>query len=119
MLSKKLILVKFITVIGLSAIVLYFITNGSFSGVNGLPENDETIVKNALINPVKTNVSLRDSIVSFGMGLLARLMLKLPAARMDLIVRALFTMFFSIIKFRYHGVLHNSVILVKKSRLKA
>lgn len=72
MISKKINPVKFATLIGLSAIVLYFIAYGSLRGVNSLPERNETIVKNTLINPVKTNASLRDSIVDFGTKLLGK-----------------------------------------------
>ncbi|WP_291103116.1 MULTISPECIES: C40 family peptidase [unclassified Flavobacterium] len=72
MISKKINPVKFATLIGLSVIVLYFIAYGSLSGDNSLPENDGTIVKNTLINPVETNVSLRDSIVGFGTKLLGK-----------------------------------------------
>jgi cell wall-associated NlpC family hydrolase len=38
--------------------------------VKRVPERDETMTKDTLINPIKVNVSLRDSIVSFGMKLL-------------------------------------------------
>lgn len=62
--------VKFVTLLGLVIIVLCFIAYGSLKRINSVPENDESIVKNALINPVKTDVFLRDSIVGFGMELL-------------------------------------------------
>lgn len=51
---------------GLVVIVLCFITYNSLKGANCLNKNDETIA----INPVETNISLRDSIVDFGMELL-------------------------------------------------
>lgn len=70
MISKKINPLKFLTLIGLSAIVLYFIAYGLLREVNSLPERNETNVKNELINPIKTDVPLRDSIVNFGMGLL-------------------------------------------------
>ncbi|WP_291103120.1 MULTISPECIES: C40 family peptidase [unclassified Flavobacterium] len=72
MTSKKINPVKFASLIGLVIIVLCFIAYGSLKRINSLPENDETIVKKTLINPVKTNVSLRDSIVGFGMELLGK-----------------------------------------------
>lgn len=50
----------------LVVIVLCFITYDSLKGANCLNKNDETIA----INPAGTNLSLRDSIVDFGMELL-------------------------------------------------
>lgn len=70
MIDKKINPLKLVIIIALSAIVLYFIAYGTMRGANSLPERNETNVKNALINPIKTNDSLRDSIVNFGMGLL-------------------------------------------------
>lgn len=70
MTSKKIKLLKFATLIGLSIIVLCIIPFGLLREAKSLPEMDETIIKDTLINPNKINVSLRDSIVSFGMKLL-------------------------------------------------
>lgn len=70
MISKKINPVKFVTLIGLSIIVMCFLDYGSLGKVNSLPENEQTIIANTLINSDRTNVGLRDSIVGFGMGLL-------------------------------------------------
>lgn len=51
---------------GLVVLVLCFITYDSLKGANSLNKKDKTIA----INPIETNVSLRDSIVDFGMDLL-------------------------------------------------
>jgi len=69
MTSKKINLLKFAKLIGFPLIVL-FIAYVSLREVKGLHQSDETIVIDALINPIKINVSLRDSIVSYGMELL-------------------------------------------------
>ena len=70
MASKKINLLKFTTLIGLSVIVLCAIVYGSSRGDKRLPERGETAVKETPINPIKINVPLRDSIVNFGMELL-------------------------------------------------
>jgi len=67
---KKINLLKFATLICLSVIVLCIIAYGLLREVKRVPERDETMTKDTLINPIKVNVSLRDSIVSFGMKLL-------------------------------------------------
>lgn len=72
MTSQKINPLKFASLLGLVIIVLCFIAYGSLKRINSVPENNETIVKNALINPVKTNASLRDSIVDFGTKLLGK-----------------------------------------------
>jgi len=69
MIAKKTNPIKFQALIGLSAIIMYFLAYGSLSGINSLPKRNETNAKNALINPIKYNIPLRDSIVNFGMGL--------------------------------------------------
>jgi cell wall-associated NlpC family hydrolase len=70
MTSKKINLLKSATLICLSVIVLCIIAYGLLREVKRVPERDETMTKDTLINPIKVNVSLRDSIVSFGMKLL-------------------------------------------------
>lgn len=63
---KRINPVKFVILIVLSVIIMCFIAYSSFGGVNNLPDTSETI-ENTLIN-----VPLRDSIVSFGKGLLGK-----------------------------------------------
>jgi cell wall-associated NlpC family hydrolase len=70
MTSKKIKLLKFALLFGLSIIVLCIIAYGFLREVKRVPERNETMIKDTLINPIKINVSLRDSIVSFGMKLL-------------------------------------------------
>ncbi|WP_395050672.1 C40 family peptidase [Flavobacterium sp.] len=70
MITKKIYPLILATIIALSAIVVYFIAYGSLGGVNSLPEGDKSNANNELVNPIKTNDSLRDKIVNFGMGLL-------------------------------------------------
>jgi cell wall-associated NlpC family hydrolase len=70
MITKKINPLKFLTLIVLSAIVIYFIAYGSLRGINSLPESNESNANKELINPIETNDSLRDNIVNFGMGLL-------------------------------------------------
>jgi len=60
----------FVTLVGLSVIVLCITTYGLLREVNRLPEKVETVTKATMLNPIEVNVSLRDSIVSFGMNLL-------------------------------------------------
>jgi len=66
---KKINHLKFAILICLPVIVLSIITYGFLREVKRVPERD-TMTKDTLINPIKVNVSLRDSIVSFGMQLL-------------------------------------------------
>lgn len=63
--------VKFASLLGLVIIALCFIAYGSLKRIYS-PKNDEIMVKNALINPVKTNASLRDSVVDFATKLLGK-----------------------------------------------
>jgi cell wall-associated NlpC family hydrolase len=70
MTSKKIKRIKFATLISLLVIVLCIIAYGSFGEIKRVTERDETMTKDTLINQMKVNVSLRDSIVSFGMKLL-------------------------------------------------
>ncbi|MHB1147837.1 MAG: C40 family peptidase [Lutibacter sp.] len=70
MTPKKIHRAKFTTFLGLSLIVLCAHASCSLGEVKRLPERDETIVKNSLVNPINNNVSLENSIVSFGMELL-------------------------------------------------
>lgn len=70
MISKNINPLLLALAIALSAIVMYFVAHGSLRGINSLPESNESNAKNELINPIKTNDSLRDSIVNFGMRLL-------------------------------------------------
>lgn len=65
MTSKKINILKFKTLIGLSIIVLSSVAYGSFKGNIRWPENDGTLVGDT-IKPVK----MRDNIVNFGMELL-------------------------------------------------
>ncbi|MDO9276660.1 MAG: C40 family peptidase [Lutibacter sp.] len=67
MTSKKKHLSKFAVLIGLSVIVLGTRAYCSSRVVDRLTKKDETIVKSA---PIKNNVSLEESIVSYGMELL-------------------------------------------------
>jgi hypothetical protein len=67
MTSKKINRLKFLTIIGLSIITLCIISYSLLSEVNRVPVRDQTVIKDTLINPLKVKVSLRDSIVSFGM----------------------------------------------------
>lgn len=62
--------VKKTAVIVLLAISLCVFAYGSFRSGAGVSDNNEDFVKDAAINPGKINISLRDSIVSFGMELL-------------------------------------------------
>ena len=61
---------KFAILVGLSLLVLSSIAYGSTKAVKGFSHRNEIIIKDTLINPVKNNISLRDSIVNFGMQLL-------------------------------------------------
>ena len=70
MASKKTNSLKLTILIALSVLVLCVIVYGLSRGVQRSPEKDETIIKDTVINPIRINVPLRDSIVSFGMGLL-------------------------------------------------
>jgi cell wall-associated NlpC family hydrolase len=70
MILKKINLLKFATLICFPVIVLFIIAHGLLREVNRVPERNATLIRDALIKPVKVNVSLRDSIVSFGMSLL-------------------------------------------------
>ena len=66
MTSQKIILLKFTTLIGLSLIVSW-IAFGTFKGVNGLPQKNETSTEDTLINSTTGNATLRDRIVNYGM----------------------------------------------------
>ena len=66
MTSQKIILLKFTALIGLSLIVSW-IAFGTFKGVNGLPQKNETNTEDTLINSTISNATLRDSIVNYGM----------------------------------------------------
>jgi len=70
MTSKKINLSKFAAFIGLSLIVLFTNAYCSSREVKRFPEKDETIDKSTLVNPIKNNTSLENSIVNFGMKLL-------------------------------------------------
>lgn len=70
MTSKKINLSKISIFIGLSLFVLYAHASCSSGEVKRLPEDAETIAQNPIINPLKNNTSLKDSIVNFGMTLL-------------------------------------------------
>jgi cell wall-associated NlpC family hydrolase len=63
--TKKIILLKFKTLIALSVIILSSIAYGSFKGNKNSPESVATVVEDT-IKPVK----MRDNIVNFGMDLL-------------------------------------------------
>jgi NlpC/P60 family len=70
---KKINLLKFATIICLSVMGLSVFAFGLLREVKRVPERDERdeiMTKDILINPIKVNVSLRDSIVSFGIKLL-------------------------------------------------
>jgi cell wall-associated NlpC family hydrolase len=69
MAPKTIGFLRFATLIGLPAIVLCIVYD-SLRSVRRAPEKYETMIRDTLVNPVKRNVSLRDSIVDFGMGLL-------------------------------------------------
>mgnify|MGYP002795084548 CR=1 FL=1 len=68
--AKKKHLSKFAALIGLPIIILCIIAYVSFRSTERFPERNETIVKDSLINPIRNNPSLEDSIVSYGMELL-------------------------------------------------
>lgn len=82
MTSKNINRLKLGTTVGLLLIVLVSFAYGSLRGnkvraIKRLPEKEKTIVKDQLIEPSNTyveptkgNVSLRDSIVNYGTGLL-------------------------------------------------
>jgi cell wall-associated NlpC family hydrolase len=67
---KKINLLKLATRICLSIIVLCIIGYSFLREVNRVPERDEAMTKDTLINSIKVTVSLRDSIVNFGIKLL-------------------------------------------------
>lgn len=64
---KHSIVVK---LVGLSIIILCIIASVLWGGVRRESEKDETTIKVAQIIPVDINISLRDSLVNFGMKLL-------------------------------------------------
>lgn len=68
MTSNRINLLKFVTLIGITLFVLW-IAIESFGGFSRLPQQDQTN-SDTFINSTETNVSLRDSIVNFGMKLL-------------------------------------------------
>lgn len=68
--DKKINPLKLAVIIALSAIILYFIAYGTMRGANSLSERNQNNLKNGLIHPIENKLSLRDSIVNFGMGLL-------------------------------------------------
>jgi cell wall-associated NlpC family hydrolase len=61
---------KLATLTCLSVIVLFISAFGRSGEATWIPVRDQTISRDTLINPCKTSISLRDSIVSFGMKLL-------------------------------------------------
>lgn len=65
MTSQKIILLKFTTLIGLTLIVSW-IAFRSFGG-GTLPQRNEIIANETFVNSTKGTVSLRDSIVNYGM----------------------------------------------------
>ncbi len=67
---KKINLLKFTSLVAVLIIVLYTIAFSFLKEVKLVPEKDEIMIKDSLISPLKIKVSLRDSIVSFGMELL-------------------------------------------------
>jgi cell wall-associated NlpC family hydrolase len=70
MITKKIYLLKFVTLIGLSIIVLSII-DYSFSREDiRVPERNESVIKELPLSPIQVNDSLRDSIVSFGIKFL-------------------------------------------------
>ena len=66
---KKINFLKSSKLIGLSLIVLC-IAYGSLRGDIGLYQGNKNVVKDIRVNPIISNTSLRDSIVSFGLELL-------------------------------------------------
>jgi cell wall-associated NlpC family hydrolase len=71
MIKKRIKRSKIALLIGLSILVLCIIGSGLLGVVKRLPERDKVaITKETIINPVKISVSLRDSLVSFGMKFL-------------------------------------------------
>lgn len=72
MITKKLNPLKLFFLFGISVIVLYFVAYSSLIGINILPENDENVIANSLLNSDKANDSLRESIVDFGTKLLGK-----------------------------------------------
>ena len=70
MTSKRINFLKFKTFTALSLLFLCSVTYGSSRAVMFSLQKNETIIKDTLIYPIENNVSLRDKIVSFGMGLL-------------------------------------------------
>ena len=69
MTSQKIFFLKFAKIIGLS-LTVSCVAYGSLRTAKEFPKRSETIVKDTVINPIKIDVSLRDKIVNFGMGLL-------------------------------------------------
>jgi cell wall-associated NlpC family hydrolase len=67
---RKINLLKFAALSGLLIIVLYTIAFSFLNEVKRVPEKDDTMIKDTLISPLKLKVSLRDSIVGFGMEFL-------------------------------------------------
>jgi cell wall-associated NlpC family hydrolase len=67
---KRIYLLKFGAIIGLSALALCIFSSGSLREKKIAPQLYETIIKDTLINQVKTDVHLRDSIVNFGLKFL-------------------------------------------------
>ena len=70
MTSKNLNFLKFRTFIALSLLVLGNVAYGSLKTNAFSLQKNETIFMDGLIHPSENNVSLRDKIVSYGMGLL-------------------------------------------------
>jgi len=69
--SKKINPVKYAIFIGL-VVVLSFMAYSPLKKADSQSGNKETIVRSSVINPIKTNASLRDSIVDFGTKLLGK-----------------------------------------------
>jgi cell wall-associated NlpC family hydrolase len=67
---KKINSLKFATFIGSLVIILGSVAYGSSRAGTFLPKKNETTVKDTLIQPIESNVSLGDKIVNFGMSLL-------------------------------------------------
>ncbi|MFV8442416.1 C40 family peptidase [Flavobacterium sp. LB2P44] len=70
MTSKKKYRVRFIRNMGLLALVFCSVAYGSSRTDTFLLQKNEIVIKNELIYPIETNISLGEKIVNFGMGLL-------------------------------------------------
>jgi hypothetical protein len=70
MTSKRINHLKVATLIGLSMVALCITALGSLRETKAVPEMNVTVIKDTLITPIKSSVSLRDSIVNYGMAYL-------------------------------------------------